>query len=146
MNMAERELDLLFQQMSELLIGVRNLHETIELRQVQTEQLQDLVRSELTILRRDQRELEDKMDCMVFVIQHDVSALRSGTIENTKSIDDLVGAIEGLRKPITDIVLLKSRIAGLIFGLGLVGSVVFWLADPIYRWFVDAKLIRQLGG
>jgi hypothetical protein len=144
--MAERELDLMFQQMSELLASVRNLHETIELRQAQTEQLQDLVRSELTILRRDQRELEDKMDCMVFVIQHDVSSLRCGTVENTRSIDDLVTAIEGLRKPITDIVLLKSRIAGLIFGLGLVGSVVLWLAEPIYRWFVDAKLIRQWGG
>ncbi len=144
--MAESELDLLFQQMSELLSGVRNLHDTIELRQAQTDQLQDLVRSELTILRRDQRELEDKMDCMVFVMQHDVSALRCGTVDNTRSIDDLVAAVEGLRKPITDIVLLKSRIAGLIFGLGLVGSVVLWLAEPVYRWFVDAKLMRHLTG
>jgi hypothetical protein len=144
--MGESDLGLLFEQMSELLNGVRNLHEAIELRQAKSEQLQDLVRSELTVLLRDQRELEDKVDCMAFVIQHDVNALRARTVDNTRSIDDMVNAVESLRKPITDIVLLKSRIAGLIFGLGLVGSVVLWLAEPVYRWFVDAKLMRHLGG
>lgn len=144
--MAEEELHLLCQQMGEVLTGVRGLQQAIELRQAQAEQLQDLVRSELTILRRDQRELEEKMDCMVFVIQHDVSALRCGTVDNTRSIDELVTAVEGLRRPINDIVLLKSRIAGLIFGLGLVGSAVLWLAEPVYRWFVDTRLLRPWGG
>ncbi len=145
-EMAEKELNLLCQQMSEVLSGVRGLQDAIELRQVQSEQLQELVRSELTTLRQDQRELEEKMDCMVFVIQHDVNALRSGTCDNTRSIDELVTAIEGLRRPINDIVLLKSRIAGLIFGLGVVGSAVLWLAEPVYRWFVDTRLLRSWGG
>jgi hypothetical protein len=141
--MAQSELHLLFQQMGEVLRGIRCLHETIELRQAQAEQLHELVRSELTTLRQDQRELEEKMDCMVFVIQHDVTALRSGTVENTRSIAELVSAIDSLRRSVTDIVLLKSRIAGLVFGLGVVGSAVLWLAEPVYRWFVDTKLLRQ---
>jgi hypothetical protein len=144
--MEETELHLLCQQMSEVLSGVRSLQQAIELRQAQAEQLQELVRSELMILRRDQRELEEKMDCMVFVMQHDVSALRCGTVDNTRSIDELVAAVESLRRPINDIVLLKSRIAGLIFGIGLVGSAVLWLAEPVYRWFVDTKLLRPWGG
>ncbi len=144
--MAETELSLLFQQLGEVLSSIRNLHQTVELRQAQTEQLQELVRSELVVLRQDQRELEEKMDCMVFVIQHDVSALRCGTVENQRSIDDLVVAVDSLRQPISEIVLLKSRIAGLVFGLGVIGSAVLWLAEPVYRWFVDAKLLRHWGG
>ncbi len=144
--MVEKELDLLCRQMGEVLSGVRHLQAGIELRQSQAEQLQELVRSELTIFRKDHRELEEKMDCMAFVLQHDVNALRCGTVDNTRSIDELVTAVDGLRKPIHDIVLLKSRIAGLIVGLGLVGSAVLWLAEPVYRWFVDTKLLRHWGG
>jgi len=144
--MPDNELHLVSQQMSELLSGLRGLQETIELKQARAEQLQELVRSELATLRHDQRELEEKMDCMVFVIQHDVNAWRCGTVDNTRSIDELVTAVEALRRPITDIVLLKSRIAGLIFGLGLVGSAILWLAEPVYRWFVDTKLLKQWGG
>jgi hypothetical protein len=141
--MAESELHLLFQQMGEVLTGIRTLHETIELRQAQTEQLQELVRAELAVLRQDQRELEEKMECVVFVMQHDVSALRCSTSENTRSIGELVSAVDALRRPITEIVALKSRVAGLVVGVGLVGSAVLWLAEPIYRWVVDGKLLRQ---
>jgi hypothetical protein len=144
--MAETDFAALFQQMGEVLSSVQSLHRTVELRQVQAEQLQELVRSELVVLRKDQRELEEKMDCMVFVMQHDVSALRCGTVDNRRSIDDLVVAVDSLRQPITEIVLLKSRIAGLVFGLGVIGSAVLWLAEPVYRWFVDAKLLRHWGG
>jgi len=147
MHMMEKtELHLLLQQMGQVLSGIHTLHETIETRQVQAEKLQELVSSELVILRRDQRELEEKIECVIFVMQHDVGALRSGTNENTRSIDELVAAVDALRAPITDIVLLKSRIAGLVFGLGLVGSALLWLAEPVYRWIVDAKLLRQWGG
>ncbi len=141
--MVQTELHLLFQQMGEVLTSIRNLHETIELRQSQTEQLQELVRSEFCVLRLDQRELEEKMECFVFVMQHDVGALRADTSENTRSIGELVAAVEALRRPISDIVALKSRVAGLIFGAGLVGSTVLWLAEPIYRWLVEMKLLRQ---
>jgi len=141
--MVQAELHLLFQQMGEVLTSIRSLHETIELRQSQTEQLQELVRSELHVLRQDQRELEEKMECFVFVLQHDVGGLRTDSLENTRSIGDLVAAVEALRRPIGDIVTLKSRVAGLVFGAGLVGSAVLWLAEPIYHWLVEMKLLRQ---
>jgi len=141
--MAETDFHVLFEQMGEVVNGIRSLHDAVELRQAQAEQLQELVRSELIVLRKDQHELEEKMDCMVFVMQHDISALRCGTVDNRQALDDLVLAVERLRKPIADIVLLKSRIAGLVFGLGVVGSAVLWLAEPVYRWFVDTKLLRQ---
>jgi len=143
--MAETDLHLLYQQIGEVLNSIHSLHQMVEVRQVQAEQLQELVRADLTNLRNDQRELEEKMDCMVFVMQHDVSALRCVTVENQRSIDGLVAAVDSLRKPITEIVLLKSRIAGLVFGVGVIGSAVLWLAEPVYRWFVDAKLLRHWG-
>jgi hypothetical protein len=140
--MAQGELHLLFQQMGEVLTAIRSLNETIELRQTQTEKLQELVRSDLLILRQDQRELEEKLECVIFVMQHDVSALRGCTDGNTRSIEDLVAAFEGLRRPMTDIVALKSRLAGLLFGAGVLGSALLWLAEPVYRWVVDSKLLK----
>ena len=141
--MAQSELHLLFQQMGEVLTGIKTLHETMEIRQAQTEQLQEMVRADLMILRNDQRELDEKIECVVFVMQHDITALRSGTNENTKSIGDLVVAVDALRRPISDIVALKSRFAGLVVGLGFVGSVLIWLAEPIYRWLIDNKVLRS---
>jgi hypothetical protein len=140
--MAQSELHLLFQQMGEVLSGIKTLHETIEIRQAQTEQLQEMVRSELMVLRKDQRELDEKLECVVFVMQHDILAVRSGTNDNTRSIGDLVAAVDALRRPISDIVALKSRVAGLIVGVGFVGSIMMWLAEPIYRWLIDNKVLR----
>ena len=139
--MAQSELHLLFQQMGEVLTGIKTLHETIEIRQAQTEQLQEMVRAELMVLRQDQRELDEKIECVVFVMQHDISALRNGTSDNTRSIGDLVDAVNSLRRPISDIVALKSRVAGLIVGISFVGSIVIWLAEPIYRWLIDSKVL-----
>jgi hypothetical protein len=141
--MPQSELHLLFQQMGQVLSGIRTLHETMELRQAQAEQMQELVRSELAVLRQDQRDLEEKMECIVFVMQHDVTALRSVTSENTRSIGDLVAAVDALRRPIAEIVALKSRVAGLIVGVGLVGSAILWLAEPVYRWLIDSKFFRS---
>jgi hypothetical protein len=140
--MSQSELHLLYQQMGEVLSGIKALHETIEIRQAQTEQLQEMVRAELMVLRKDQRELDEKLECVVFVMQHDVSAVRSGTSDNTKSIGDLVVAVNALRRPISDIVALRSRVAGLIVGIGFVGSIMIWLAEPIYRWLIDTKVLR----
>ena len=140
--MAQSELHLLFQQMGEVLSGIKTLHETIELRQAQTEQMQEMVRAELMVLRQDQRELEEKIECVAFVMQHDITALRSGTSENTRSIGEMVTAVNALRRPISDIVALKSRVAGLLVGMSIVGSALLWLAEPVYRWLLDSKFLR----
>jgi hypothetical protein len=134
---------LLFQQMGEVLSGIRGLHETIDIRQAQAEQLHDLVRSDLATLRRDQHELEEKFDCMVCVMQNDVQALRGSTNDNARSLTALVMAVDALRRPLLEIVALKSRTAGLLFGAGVIGSAALWLADPVYRWFVDIGLSRR---
>ena len=140
--MAQSELHLLFQQMGEVLTSIKTLHETMIIRQEQTEKLHEMVRAELAVLRQDQRELDEKIECVVFVMQHDITAVRSGTSENTRSIDELVNAVNALRRPIADIVALKSRAAGLVLGIGFVGSMVIWLAEPIYRWIIDTKILR----
>jgi hypothetical protein len=140
--MAQSELHLLFQQMGEVLSGIRTLHDTMEIRQSQTDQLQEMVRSELMVLRRDQRELDEKIECVVFVMHHDIAALRSETSDNTRSIGELVAAVNALQRPISDIVALKTRVAGLVAGISFVGSIMIWLAEPIYRWLIDNKVLR----
>lgn len=141
--MTTQDLHPLFQQMGEVLSGLRAMRETMEIRQVQAEQLHDLLRADMATLRRDQRELEEKLECVICVMQHDLEALRSGAAETARSIFDLVAAVQSLRRPIADILALRSRMAGLVFGVGVVGSAALWAAEPIYRWFVESVLVRK---
>ena len=141
--MAQSEMHLLFLQMGEVLTGIRGLHDTVDIRQAQAEQLHDLVRADLATLRRDQRELEEKFECIVSIVQHEMETLRSGTAEHSRSIGEMIQAIDTLRKPIADILGLKSRVAGLLFGAGLIGSAALWLAEPIYSWLINASFPKR---
>lgn len=141
--MGQSELHLLFLQMGEVLSGIRGLHDTIDIRQAQAEQLHDVVRSDLAALRRDHRDLEEKLECVISVMQRDVGMLRSGVSENARGIRDLVGAVQALRRPVAEIVALKARFAGLLLGAGVVGSGVLWLAEPVYRWVVEARILKR---
>ena len=141
--MPQSDMLLLFQQMGEVLTGIRGLHDTIEIRQDQSEQLHNLLRAELATLRRDQRELEEKFECIVSIVQYEVETLRSGTAENARSLGEMVSAIDTLRKPIAEILGLKSRVAGLLFGAGVIGSAALWLAEPIYGWLVNESFPRR---
>jgi|GEM_PF-2995844 len=141
--MAQSEMNLLFQQMGEVLTGVRALHDMIDLRQAQSEQLHALMRADLAILRQDQRELEEKFECIVCIVQHEMESLRGTSAENARSMTEIVGAVEALRRPVADILGLKARVAGLVFGAGIMGSAAIWLAEPIYSWFVNASLSRR---
>jgi hypothetical protein len=144
--MADGDQNILATQIKEVLTAVRCVHEAVEVRQAQAEQMQESLRSDLRILRQDQRELEQRLHCVAFEMQHDVTALHCDNADNRRSIDTLVKTVESLRRPITEIVLLKSRIAGLIIGLGFIGSAVLWLVEPAYRWLVETKLLRPFGG
>jgi ABC-type transporter Mla subunit MlaD len=141
--MSESDMHLLFQQMGEVLSGIHGLHDTIDIRQAQAEQLHDLVRTDLATLRRDQRDLEEKLDCIVLIAQHDIEKLRAGYTENARSVQMLLSAIEALRTPIQQVLALKARVAGLLFAAGIAGSCALWLAEPVYRWCVDAALQRR---
>ncbi len=137
------ELNALYQQMGEVLRGLRALADTIELQDKQTQKMQDLVREDLATLRQDQRDLEEKLDCVVCVMQHDLEALRTGAADSGRSIAELVGAVHALRGPVVEIMALRSRAAGLIVGVGLLGSAAIWLAAPFYRWVVEDNLTRH---
>lgn len=141
--MAQPEMHLLFQQMGEVLTGVRALHDTMAIRQAQAEQLHDLLRADLTTLRHDQRDLEEKFECVVSIVQHEMEALRSGAAENARSVRTMVSAVEALQKPIDEILGYKSRVAGVLFSIGILGSAALWLAEPVYSWLVNASLTKH---
>jgi hypothetical protein len=141
--MAQPEMHLLFQQMGEVLTGIRALHDTMAIRQAQTEQLHDLLRADLTTLRQDQRELEEKFDCVVSIVQHETEALRSGAADNARSIRTMVNSLDALRKPIDEILGYKSRVAGVLFAAGILGSAALWLAEPAYSWLVNASFAKH---
>jgi uncharacterized protein YigA (DUF484 family) len=137
------DLNPLYQQMGEVLQSLRALGETIEIRHSQTERLHDLIRNDMATLRQDQRDLEEKLDCAICVMQHDLERLRTGASANERSVDELLRVVQELRGPVADIIALRSRVAGLVLGLGVLGSVAMWLAEPLYRWVVEQHYLKQ---
>ena len=135
--MIQSDIHLVFQQLGQVLSGIRGLHDTINIRQAQAEQLHDLVRSDLATLRHDHRQLEEKFACVLLIAQRDMEVLRANSRENSSAISTLIASIETLRKPMSQLAALKSKAAGLLFGAWVVGSCALWLAEPIYRGLVD---------
>jgi hypothetical protein len=133
----------LYQQMGEVVQSLRALGETIEIRHSQTERLHDLIRADMATLRQDQRDLEEKLDCAICVMQHDLERLRTGATANERSVEELLRVVQELRGPVADIIALRSRVAGLVLGLGVLGSVAMWLAEPLYRWIVEQHYLKQ---
>jgi hypothetical protein len=137
------DLNPLYQQVGEVLQGLRALAETIEIRHAQAEKLHDLMRSDMQTLRQDQRDVDEKLDCVICVMQHDLESLRNGASANARSVDELLRVVQELRAPVSEIVALRSRFAGLVLGLGVLGSVAMWLAEPLYRWIVEQHYLKQ---
>jgi hypothetical protein len=75
--MSEADLNQLYQQMGEVVQGLRALADMIEVRHYQAEKLHDLARGDFATLRQDQRDLEEKVDCVISVMQHDLEGLRA---------------------------------------------------------------------
>jgi hypothetical protein len=133
----------LYRQMGEVVHGLRALEETIQIRHAQLDKLHDLLRCDLAVLRQDQRDLEEKLDCVICVMQHDLEAIRTDAIANAGFVRQLVQAVHDLRKPVAEIVALRSRAAGIVVGVGVLGSGALWLAEPIYRWFIEHNYLKQ---
>jgi hypothetical protein len=143
MDITEPDLARIHHQLAELMQGLRALAETVELRHDQAAVLHDLVRYDLATLRRDQKELEEKLDCVIYVVQHDLEQFRIGAIAGARAVDALTSAVQELKGPVAEIVALRSRVGGLILGLGIIGSAIIWLAEPIYRGLVEPHYSKQ---
>jgi hypothetical protein len=133
----------LYQQVGEILSGLRALGESIELRQAQTEKLHDFLREDVAHLRQDQRDSDEKLDCVICVMQHDLEKLKTDVAQNAGAITDTLRAVQDINKPVLEIMALRSRAAGLMVGLGVIGSALLWLADPIYRWLILDSVARR---
>ncbi len=123
--------------MGEVLQGLRALSGSIEIRASQAEKLHDLLRVDLAILRQDQKDLDEKLDCVICVMQHDLESIRTDGLAHAHEIAKLTQAIKELRRPVAEIIALRSRAAGIILGLGVFGSALGWLVEPVYRWFME---------
>jgi len=141
--MTQQDVNLLYQQVGEVLRGLRALSDSIELRHEQINKLHDLMRSDLTLLRQEQRDLEEKVNLVISGMQRDLEDIRSEACKGARSVDQLLQTMQDLRQPVIEIMMLRSRAAGLILGISVVGSVLMWLAEPIYRWFVEHHFLRQ---
>jgi len=141
--MQDIEIRTLYQQLGEVLRGLQALSDAAESRQHQTERMFDVTRVDLGVLRRDHSDLEEKLDCVICVMQHDLEELRVGAAAAAQSIDGLIAVFEELRKPVADIITLRSRAAGLILGFGILGSALLWLIEPFYRWFVEQEYLKH---
>jgi hypothetical protein len=139
---ANPDLHTLYQQMGEILQGLRAHGDTIEVRHAQAEKLQDLMRADMATLRQDQKDLDEKLDCVICVMQHDLESLRTGAAASGRSVDELLRVVQDLRAPVAEIVALRSRVAGVVLGLSVLGSVAMWLAEPLYRWIVEQHYLK----
>jgi len=133
----------LFQQMGAVAESLRALSESLELRRAQVDRLHELLRKEVGILSQDQRDLAEKVDCVTCVVQHDLEGLRAEALVGAGTLHQLVEVVQEMRKPMAEIVALRSRIAGLILGFGILGSALIWLGEPIYRWFIMNNYLKQ---
>jgi hypothetical protein len=138
-----QEINPLYQQMGEVVQGLRALSETIQIRHAQVDKLHDILRADVSVLRGDQKDLEEKLDCVICVMQSDLEGLRADAVTGSHSVNQLVKAVQELRQPVTQIVALRSQAAGLLVGLGVLGSAAIWLAEPIYRWFIEHAILKQ---
>jgi hypothetical protein len=129
--------------MGEVLRGLRALAETISLRDEQARQLHEIVRADIATLRQDQRDLDEKLDCVICVAQHDLESLKLRAADDRRSVEELVKALRAIRSPLAEMMALRSRMGGIVVGLAMVGSAVLWLAAPFYRWLIDHNLPRQ---
>ena len=127
-------------QIGEVLGSIRGLIAAIEARNEQSLRMHALLREDLSTLRTDQRDLEEKLDCVVCVVQHELERLQSGAAIQARSMEGVIAALDELRQPVAEIAALRSRVAGAIVCLGIVGSTVLWLAEPVYRWVVESYL------
>lgn len=138
--MIEPDLHPLFQQIGEVLSGLRGLHDKVDMRHAQAEKQADLVQAEIRTVKHDQRDLEQKFDGVVYLMKQDVDALKATTVAGSRAIEELTAAVETLRQPVAEIMTLRSRAMGIVFALGAVGSVVLYFLGPFYHWALDHLL------
>ena len=129
--------DPLLGQIRAVVAGLKALSDAIDTRHAQAAGLNSLVRADLAAVRQNHKDLEEKLDCVICVMQHDLESLRQQARTSERCTAELTRAVHALRRPVAEIAALRSRFAGILFTLGVLGTLVLWLAEPLYRRMID---------
>lgn len=135
--MPASEMNPLYQQIGEILSGLKALHDKVDIRHVQAEKLGDLLQAELRTVKHDQRDLEQKFDGVVYFVKQDVDQLKAATVTTSRSLEELKAAVETLKHPVEEIMALRSRAMGVLLAVSALGSVLVYFFGPLYHWAVD---------
>lgn len=131
------EMNPLYQQIGEILSGLKALHDKVDIRHAQAEKLGDTLQAELRTVKHDQRDLEQKLDGAVYFVKQDVDSLKAATVATSRSLEELTAAVETLKHPVDEIMALRSRAMGVLLALSTLGSVFLYFFGPVYHWAVD---------
>ncbi len=135
--MPASEMNPLYQQIGEILSGLKALHDKVDIRHAQAEKLGDLLQAELRTVKHDQRDLEQKLDGAVYFIKQDVDSLKAATVVTSRSLEELKVSVETLKHPVEEIMALRSRAMGVLLAVSTLGSVFVYFFGPLYHWAID---------
>ena len=135
--MPTSEMNPLYQQIGEVLSGLKALHDKVDIRHAQAEKLGDLLQAELRTVKHDQRDLEQKLDGAVYFIKQDVDSLKAATVVTSRSLEDLKVSVETLKHPVEEIMALRSRAMGVLLAVSTLGSVFVYFFGPLYNWAIE---------
>lgn len=133
----------LYEKIGDVQASIRALHEIIALRAEQADQLHDLMRLELVTLRREQGELDARIDWAVQVIDVERTQGRADRQVQSQDIRQLRDAIQNLKMSVNEMNVWRGRVVGMTALIGGTANLLIWLAEPAYRWCIDRWLTRH---
>ena len=130
-------------QITELLQQLSALAQSFDAQNNHIAHVFDIVVGDIGRLRQEQVEREEKLDCVIYVMHADLEELRTRSGVSARSIEVLVESVNELKKPVSDIIALRSRGAGVLLGIGIVGSAILWLVEPFYQWYIEQNYTKH---
>lgn len=142
---AVSDANLLYQQMGEVLTRLRILGDVLTAQDDEAKKNRDTIRGEIAKLGGEQRRQEEKFMGSVRAIEAELEKLRGSTGDAAAIITGLASAIQDIRGSVSELASLRAKIGGAVVGLGFIGSMAIWFAEPIYRWAIDHLFSRTWG-
>jgi uncharacterized protein YoxC len=124
-------LNAVFMQIGELAGSVQALHEKIDGQAAAADRQGEFVQAELRNIKHDVVELQDKHNMALNELSADVSS-------NRKMLEDVSSALNGLRKPVEEIMTLRARAMGALLILGPIGAAALYLIPMICKLLTRA--------